>query len=132
MAIAICGIVGYAEQGKPTIDQPNSNTIYTFEIAMNGANAAERYQMYNDFNVPMGQLTPQGMRQKYLLGKYNRYKSDSAYGYNSTYNDWSGSAYRDMKVTSTSRGKAIASAMAEMIGFTNGGEIHMDLMLTPR
>ena len=97
---------------------------------MNGANAAERYQMDNWYNVPMGQLTPQGMRQKYLLGKYNRWKSDHPYGYNNTWTDWTGTAYKDLNVVSTNVGKAIASAYAELIGFTNDGEIHPGLKLT--
>ena len=79
----------------------------------------------------MGQLTPQGMRQKYLLGKYNRYKSDSYFGYNTTFTDWTGTGYKDMYAVSTSQGKAISSAYAELIGFTNDGEIHQGLMLNP-
>ena len=57
IAIAICGFTGYAEQGKTDLAAPSSNTIYTLEFAMNGASAAERYQMYNWYDVPMGQLT---------------------------------------------------------------------------
>jgi len=52
------------------------------------------------------------------------------FGYNSSYTDWTGTAYRDMSVISTSQGKAISSAYAELIGFTNGGEIHKGLRLT--
>jgi len=30
VAIAVCGFTGYAMQGETTLDDPSSNTLYTF------------------------------------------------------------------------------------------------------
>ena len=58
VAIAVCGFAGYATQGQTSIEDPDSNTIYTFELTMNGANAALEDQEMNSYAVPLGQLTP--------------------------------------------------------------------------
>ena len=52
------------------------------------------------------------------------------YGYNTTITNWTASAYKDVRVLSTNVGRTIASAYAELLGFTNGGEIHEGLKLT--
>ena len=130
IAIAVCGFTGYAMQGQDTLDGPSSNTIYTFQLSMNGHNAATIEQEMNNYAVPLGHLTPQGIRQKYLLGKYNRFKADQVFGYDRTITDWAGSKYEDLYVRSTRNPRAIASAYAELLGFTNDGEIHAGLQLS--
>ena len=44
--------------------------IYSFELVRHGARAPMIGPGFP--NTPKGQLTPMGMRQRYLLGKYNR------------------------------------------------------------
>ena len=58
VAIAICGFTGYAMQGQTTVDEPDSNTLYTFELTMNGHNAPLQDQQYNNYAVPLGHITP--------------------------------------------------------------------------
>ena len=40
------------------MDDPSSSTVYTFQVTMNGHNAALMDAEYNDYKVPKGQLTP--------------------------------------------------------------------------
>jgi len=50
-----------------------TNKVFTFEIVRHGARAAYWEHDHNKFKVPLKMLTPMGMRQRYLLGKYNNY-----------------------------------------------------------
>ena len=45
--------------------------IYVFQIGRHGARSPLDPSFQTGFNVGAGQLTAQGMRQKYLLGKFN-------------------------------------------------------------
>lgn len=54
----------------------------------------------------------------------------SPYGYDPKFTDFYGTAWRDMTVVADNSGKAIASAYAHLIGFTNDGEIIPQLQLT--
>ena len=49
--------------------------------------------------------------------------ADQKYGYDKRYTDFYGSAWKDLHIVSANSGKAIASAYAHLIGFTNDGEI---------
>ena len=57
-------------------DPTNSTLLYVFEIVRHGARAPiwGNADTAAKFPVQPGQLTPQGMRQRYLLGRYNYQK----------------------------------------------------------
>jgi len=63
--------------------------VYLFELARHGARAP--LQQSAGFPVPSEMLTPQGMRQRYLLGRYNF----------ETYGQHLPNVWHDMKVQST-------------------------------
>ena len=74
-------------------------------------------------------LTPSGMRQRYLLGKYHRYKMDGPFGFQSNITD---TDYKYMNVMSTDYYRTITSGYSELLGFTNDGIIHPNLMITQK
>ena len=76
------------------------------------------------FPVSKGMLTPMGMRQRYLLGKYNRYKMDMLYGYERKINE------HKMNTRSTAIPRTVQSGYAELLGFGNDGKIDEDLKLS--
>ena len=47
---------------------------FVFELNRHGARASDSEDEPGRFKVPEGMLTAQGMRQRFLLGKYNREK----------------------------------------------------------
>ena len=51
------------------------------------------------------------------------------YGFNSSTTNFTASNYKELSVKSTNVNRAIASAYAELLGFTNDGEIHEGLKL---
>lgn len=52
---------------------------FVFELVRHGARAALKSEFCEDFPVAVGQLTPEGMRQRYLLGRYAREKYTKQY-----------------------------------------------------
>jgi hypothetical protein len=74
----------------------------------------------SDFSVPVENLTPQGMRQRYLLGRYLNERVNRPFGYNHTeYADFVENKYTDVYVQSTGYARTIQSGYAELLGFTN-------------
>ena len=69
--------------------------------------------MPDKFVVPYGQLSPQGIRQRYLLGKYGRQRYNDVYKTLSQHNDPQES---DMYVQSTDFYRTIQSAYAQVLG----------------
>ena len=51
---------------------PDERLVFAFEVVRHGARAPIEDRDINKFGVGEGQLTPEGMRQRYLLGRYNR------------------------------------------------------------
>ena len=51
-----------------------------FELNRHGARSADSDDEPGRFNVPSGMLTATGMRQRFLLGRYNREKYIDEYG----------------------------------------------------
>jgi hypothetical protein len=45
-----------------------------FELTRHGARAPDETEYDTGFKVAPGEVTAQGMRQRYLLGKYNKQK----------------------------------------------------------
>jgi hypothetical protein len=52
---------------------PQEELLFVFEIVRHGARAPLKEDKLFPIK-PLGTLTPQGMRQRYLLGRYNLYK----------------------------------------------------------
>ena len=67
------------------------------------------------FTVPFGQLSPQGMRQRYLLGMYGKQRYVDMFGALNQ-NDYS-SRNNQIYVQSTDFYRTIQSAYAQMLGF---------------
>lgn len=58
-------------------ERREDKTLFTFEVARHGARAPlvselNGVRVIDGFSVTEGMLTPQGVRQRYLLGRYNR------------------------------------------------------------
>ena len=51
---------------------PDEKLIFAFELVRHGARAPIVNRSLANFTVGEGQLTPSGMRQRYLLGRYSR------------------------------------------------------------
>ena len=71
---AILGISIYfatksSDDTPPAPDPFAAHPTYVFELVRHGARAP--LLSANDFPVGAEMLTPQGMRQRYLLGRYN-------------------------------------------------------------
>jgi len=54
--------------------------IFAFELVRHGARAPITHYTSELFEVPEGILTPSGMRQRYLLGRYSRERYVDQYG----------------------------------------------------
>ena len=72
---------------------------YVFEINRHGARAPYIYD-HRFKTEPTQELTPMGMRQRYLLGKYNQLK----YGH----------LLSDLDVTSTAKQRTLQSGYSEL------------------
>lgn len=66
------------------------------------------------FSVPYGQLSPQGIRQRYLLGRYGRQRYVDVYG---TLDKHNSPQQNDMYVQSTDFYRTIQSAYAQLYGY---------------
>ena len=60
---------------------PNGDKLhFVYELTRHGARAPSKHgSVQEGFNVAPGMLTPSGMRQRYLLGKYNMRKYSEEY-----------------------------------------------------
>jgi len=61
-----------AQVGQSTKKNPNERLLFAFELVRHGARAPIEDRDLDKFSVGEGQLTPEGMRQRYLLGRYSR------------------------------------------------------------
>ena len=61
-----------ASELKETISAEDEQLIFAFELVRHGARAPLEERSLDKFPVAMGDLTPEGMRQRYLLGRYSR------------------------------------------------------------
>jgi len=66
----ICSIV-VAQEEEPVDLDPNHNLKFVFEIVRHGARAPIIADSRFEAGFAPGELTPNGMRQRYLLGRYN-------------------------------------------------------------
>lgn len=79
MLLLVSSIVsmGFASQANiwaniSQVKNPDEQLIFVFELVRHGARAPIVDLELDKFPVGEGQLTPEGMRQRYLLGRYNR------------------------------------------------------------
>jgi hypothetical protein len=76
-------------------------------------------------------LTPQGMRQRYLLGKYNKfYYMDRDWGFNKTIVDFRRNSFMNLTVESSIFYRTIQSGYSELLGFIDDGNSSDHFMLT--
>ena len=76
-------------------------------------------------------LTPQGMRQRYLLGKYNRFQySTREWGFNKTIVDFTKNNYKNLTIESSIFYRTIQSGYSELLGFIADGNISDSFQLT--
>lgn len=84
---------------------------FAFELVRHGARAPLKSDYCDGFTVAVGQLTPQGMRQRYLLGRHARAKYTEEYDLLSP--DFvEGEVY----VQSTDVNRTITSGYSELMG----------------
>ena len=57
---------------EPLETEPDEQMAFVFEFVRHGARAPLERKDTDLFSVSRSQLTPEGMRQRYLLGRYNR------------------------------------------------------------
>lgn len=98
----------------------NDQIHFVQEIVRHGARAP--YKDPEGFPVAGEQLTPQGMRQRYLLGQYNRQKYIEEYELLSTSDE--------IYVQTTSYERTFQSAYSEMMGMFPPGTLPESKMLT--
>lgn len=70
----------------------------------------------------MEMLTPMGMRQRYLLGKYQSMVHHRFGGYDINTTNLPKSNYKDLTVQSTDLYRTIQSGYSELLGLTNQTE----------
>ena len=95
---------------------PNSKIKLVWEINRHGARAPSsaiqgQPKILETFGVGKGMLTPQGMRQRYLLGRYNNLRFSKQYPFldEQIHQD-------EVKIQSTNVYRTIQSAYSEMHG----------------
>ena len=58
--------------GEDILQNPDEKLAFAFELVRHGARAPIEDRALDQFPVGKGYLTPEGMRQRYLLGRYTR------------------------------------------------------------
>ena len=59
--------------------ESHDKMAFAFEMVRHGARAPLNPEYLTNFTVAEGMLTPQGMRQRYLLGRYHRERYTEKY-----------------------------------------------------
>lgn len=89
------------------------NIVHVFEITRHGARTPEFDA--KGFSVPVLQLTNQGIRQRYLLGRHNWKKYGSMYEHNDKNDQLP--LMKGLKMKSSVVYRTIQSGYAELMGF---------------
>ena len=71
LALATAIIVVQASSDK-FLNDKDEKMAFVFEVVRHGARPPQEEWVTDFFSVEPGMLTPEGMRQRYLLGKHNR------------------------------------------------------------
>jgi hypothetical protein len=129
-------LVGHYTIGIASLTNPSSNTLFVWEFARHGARAPVITNSESDFSVGLEQLTPSGMRQRYLLGRYQALMHHRFGGFNLNTTNLPKSNYRDIRVQSTDLYRTITSGYSELLGFIKmteesyGDDLEEYLLLT--
>jgi hypothetical protein len=92
--------------------QPLDSIGFVFEVVRHGARAPGNDDESGKFQVPTGELTSSGMRQRLLLGKHNRERYIEEYGLlDGQFNP------DQFYIQSTPVSRTLQSAYAELLGF---------------
>ena len=90
---------------------PDEQLAFVFELVRHGARAPLENRDLEKFSVGEGFLTPEGMRQRYLLGRHNRERYVQEFGFLSeTYNPI------EIYMQSTNVNRTIQSGYSELMG----------------
>jgi hypothetical protein len=116
-SILTCTLAGNYTIGMSALTNPSSSTLFVWEFVRHGARAPVIENDESDFSVGVEQLTPQGMRQRYLLGKYQALLNQRFGGYDLNTTNLLKTNYRDMRIQSTDFYRTIMSGYSELLGF---------------
>ena len=90
---------------------PDKELSFVFELVRHGSRAPCEDQSLDKFKVGEGILTPEGMRERYLLGRRNRQRYIDEYGLISEeYNP------REFYIQSTNVNRTVQSGYSELMG----------------
>lgn len=93
-------------------DSSKDPVAFVFEVVRHGARAPiDDFGTITKFPVSAGQLTPQGMRQRFLLGSYHRERYTETYPLLNPVYD-----HEEIFVQSTDVNRTITSAYSELLG----------------
>ena len=94
-------LVGHYTNGIADLTNPSSSTLFVWEFVRHGARAPVISNSESAFTVGVEQLTPQGMRRRYLLGRYQALLHQRFGGYDMNTTNFLKTNYRDVRVQST-------------------------------
>lgn len=89
----------------------DAQLAFVFEVVRHGARTPISDVALDQFTVSEGMLTPEGMRQRYLLGRYNRQKYIEETGFLSEIYD-----PEEFFIQSTNVNRTMQSGYSELLG----------------
>ena len=95
-----------------TAAQENDNLHFVYELTRHGARAPTATA--DNYSVGAGELTAQGMRQRYLLGRYNRQRYTEDYQFLDLEQ-----GSKQVKMFSTLVDRTMQSGYSELMGLFN-------------
>ena len=101
------------ESNEGTVEQLS----FVFEVVRHGARPPCERNETQFFPKSPGMLTPEGMRQRYLLGRYNRERYTQKYKFLSDFYD-----PKELFVQSTDVNRTIQSGYSELMGLYPPGK----------
>ena len=96
---------------------PDEQLLFAFEVVRHGARAPIEDRDIDKFGVAEGMLTPEGMRQRYLLGRYSKERYTKTYELLSEDYD-----PREIYVQSTNVNRTMQSGYSELMGLYPPGK----------
>lgn len=96
---------------------PDENLVFAFELVRHGARTPFDDRTIEKFTVAEGMLTPEGMRQRYLLGRHSRQRYTETYDLLSPEYDPS-----QVYIQSTSVNRTMQSGYSELMGLYPPGQ----------
>ena len=113
-ALIICGLLGgLHNSAKAAPANPDEKLLFVFELVRHGARGPFDDHKLDEFPVAEGQLTPEGMRQRYLLGAHNRKRYTEEYPLLSADGEYNP---HEFYIQSTNVNRTITSGYSELMG----------------